>query len=68
MEVAAMAHVSIREPAYRVTVSLAPPSAAPILQTPISPTNELQTGVQVEAEIPLGHKPFMQWLFERSGT
>lgn len=50
-------------PVYKIKVSL-PPQAAPILQLNPSP----QTGVRVEAEIPLGHKPLIKWFFERSGS
>src|SRR5258708_32012451 len=73
MEVAALANVSVTEPAYKITVSLTPPAA----QIPQSQTSQMQvsqtkgppqTGIPVEAEIPLGSKPFIQWLFERSGT
>ena len=46
---------------YKIKVSL-PPQAAQTMQ--LNPTP--QTGVRVEAEIPLGHKPLIKWFFERS--
>ena len=52
-----------RIPMYKVKVSL-PPQAAPLAQLNPSP----QTGTRVEAEIPLGRKPLIKWLFERSGS
>ncbi len=74
----ALANVSISEPAYKITVSLMPQAAqlsqtqvlqTPISQTQISQTNDPpQTGVPIEAEIPLRRKPFIQWLFERPGA
>ncbi|HLK07839.1 MAG TPA: hypothetical protein VKV30_07860 [Candidatus Angelobacter sp.] len=48
-------------PIYRIKVSL-PPQAAPLSQLNTSP----QTGMSVEAEIPLGRKPLIRWFFERS--
>jgi hypothetical protein len=48
---------------YKIKVSL-PPQAAQTMQLNPSP----QTGVRVEAEIPLGHKPLIKWFFERSGS
>ena len=51
------------QPMYKITVSL-PPQAAQFAEfNPPSPS-----GMPVEAEIPLGRKPFIQWLFERSGS
>lgn len=50
-------------PVYKIKVSL-PPPAAPFTQLNPSP----QTGMRVEAEIPLGRKPLIQWFFERSGS
>jgi hypothetical protein len=47
---------------YKIMVSL-PPQAAQGLQL-----NPSQPGAQVEAEIPVGRKPFIQWFFERSGS
>jgi hypothetical protein len=44
---------------YRVTVSL-PPQAAFIQLSEIPQTR------RVEAEVPLGRKPLIQWFFERS--
>jgi hypothetical protein len=69
----ALANISIREPAYKIIVSLTPQAAqlsqTQILQTAISQTNDPpQTGVPMEAEIPLGRKPLIQWLFERPGA
>jgi hypothetical protein len=50
-------------PMYRVRVSLPPPA------TQLAQLNSLpQTGTRVEAEIPLGRKPLIKWLFERSGS
>jgi len=48
---------------YKIKVSL-PPQAAQTMQ--VDPST--QTGVRVEAEIPLGHKPLIKWFFERSGS
>jgi hypothetical protein len=48
---------------YKIKVSL-PPQAAQTMQ--VNPST--QTGVRVEAEIPLGHKPLIKWFFERSGS
>lgn len=50
-------------PVYKIKVSL-PPQAAQFAQLNPSP----QTGVRMEAEIPLGRKPLIQWFFERSGS
>jgi hypothetical protein len=50
-------------PAYKVTVSLPPPAAQPS-----QPNHPPQTGMRVEAEIPVGRKPLIQWFFERSGS
>jgi hypothetical protein len=50
-------------PMYKVKVSLPPPAAQ------LAQINSLpQTGTRVEAEIPLGRKPLIKWLFERSGS
>jgi len=73
VEGATRANISITEPSYKVTVSLTPPAAqtspTQISQTQVAQVNApSQTAVQMEAEIPLGRKPFIQWLFERSGT
>ena len=48
---------------YKIKVSL-PPQAAQTMQLNPSP----QSGMRVEAEIPLGHKPLIKWFFERSGS
>ena len=48
-------------PVYEIKVSL-PPQAARIWQLNPSP----QTGMRVEADIPLGRKPLIKWFFERS--
>ena len=48
---------------YKIKVSL-PPQATQTMQ--VNPST--QTGVRVEAEIPLGHKPLIKWFFERSGS
>ncbi len=66
----ALVNVSISEPSYKITVSLTPPAAQlsqmRISQTQVSQTNDPpQTGIPIEAEIPLGRKPLIQWLFER---
>lgn len=50
-------------PVYKIKVSL-PPQAAQTMQ--VNPST--QTGMRVEAEIPLGHKPLIKWFFERSGN
>jgi hypothetical protein len=59
----AQANLSMAGPVYKITVSL-PPQATQIVQLNPSP----QTGVRVEAEIPLGRKPLIKWFFERSGS
>jgi hypothetical protein len=48
-------------PIYKIKVSL-PPQAARVSQLNPSP----QTGMRVEADIPLGRKPLIKWFFERS--
>lgn len=48
---------------YKIKVSL-PPQAAQTMQLNPLP----QSGMRVEAEIPLGHKPLIKWFFERSGS
>ena len=50
-------------PVYKIPVSL-PPQAAQFMQFNPLP----QSGVGVEAEIPLGRKPLIRWFFERSGS
>jgi hypothetical protein len=69
----ALANVSISEPAYKITVSLTPQAArlsqTQLSQEKISRINDPpQSGVPMEAEIPLGRKPLIQWLFERPGA
>jgi hypothetical protein len=49
-------------PVYKIPVSLSP-QAMPFMQANSLP----QSGVSVEAEIPLGRKPLIRWFFERSG-
>ncbi len=55
-----------RAPVYRVLVTL----SSPISEA--ASTNNSETtdsrGARVEAEIPLGRKPLIKWLFERSGA
>jgi hypothetical protein len=59
----ALAGPAFSVPMYRVKVSLPPPAAQ------LAQFNSLpQTGTRVEAEIPLGRKPLIKWLFERSGS
>jgi hypothetical protein len=50
-------------PIYKLTVSLPPPAA---LITQLNPSP--QSGMRVEAEIPLGRKPLIKWFFERPGS
>jgi hypothetical protein len=50
-------------PVYKIKVSL-PPQAALVSQLNPSP----QTGMKVEADIPLGRKPLIKWFFERSAS
>ena len=57
------ANMKASEPSYKVTVSL-PPEAAQSDAFNHPP----QTGVPVEAEIPLGRKPLLKWLFKPSGN
>jgi len=55
--------VDLPGPVYKIAVSLQP-KAAQITQANPSP----QTGMRVEAEIPLGRKPLIKWFFERSSS
>jgi hypothetical protein len=55
-----LAGTGIANPIYKIKVSL-PPQAEQTLQLNPSP----QSGMRVEAEIPLGHKPLIKWFFER---
>jgi hypothetical protein len=58
-----LAGPALKIPMYKVKVSLPPPAAQ------LAQLNSLpQTGTRVEAEIPLGRKPLIKWLFERSGS
>ena len=50
-------------PAYKVTVSLAPMA----IQT-LGLNHPPQAGTRVEAEIPLGRKPLIQWFFSRPAS
>jgi hypothetical protein len=50
-------------PVYKIAVSL-PPQTGQITQLNPLP----QTGARVEADIPLGRKPLIKWIFERSGS
>ena len=50
-------------PKYKVTVSLSPQTAQGL-----ELSHPPQTGLGVEAEIPLGRKPLIKWFFERSGS
>jgi hypothetical protein len=53
-------------PVYRVVVTLSSP-----ISSAASTTNSgaaASPGARVEAEIPLGRKPLIKWLFERSGV
>ncbi|HKV95541.1 MAG TPA: hypothetical protein VJW20_23550 [Candidatus Angelobacter sp.] len=56
-------NTKVSEPSYKVTVSL-PPEAAQSAAFNHPP----QSGVPVEAEIPLGRKPLLKWLFKPSGS
>jgi hypothetical protein len=51
------------EPSYKVTVSL-PPQAVQLAGLNHSPP----TGTPVEADVPLGRKPLIKWLFKPSGS
>lgn len=57
------ANAKASEPSYKVTVSL-PPGAAQSAAFNHPP----QAGMPVEAEIPLGRKPLLKWLFKPSGS
>jgi hypothetical protein len=46
--------------AHKILVSLQPASASQL--------DRLQPGTPVEAEVQLGRKPFIKWLFSRSGS
>jgi len=50
-------------PVYKISVSLQPQAAQIMQLNPLPPT-----GLRVEVEIPLGHKPLIKWFFERSGS
>jgi len=56
-------NLDLTGPVYKMKVSL-PPPATQFAQLNPSP----QTGMRMEAEIPLGRKPLIQWFFERSGS
>ncbi len=45
-----------REPMYKVRVALTPAANLP------------QSGARVEADLPLGSKPLLHWLFEKPGS
>jgi hypothetical protein len=51
----------VLQPMYKITVSLPAAQVAELNQP--SPS-----GMPIEAEIPLGRKPFIRWLFQRSGS
>jgi hypothetical protein len=57
------ASAEVAEPAYKVTVSLAPPA----IQT-LGLNHPSQVETRVEAEIPLGRKPLIQWFFSRPAS
>jgi hypothetical protein len=54
--------VHLSGPVYKIAVSL-PPQAAQISRNALP-----QTEAAIEAEIPLGRKPLIKWVFERSGS
>lgn len=53
-EVAAQSKMMVQEPMYRI-----------ILALPLAETEALPQGAAVEAELTLGRRPLLQWLFER---
>ena len=57
------ANAKASEPSYKVTVFLQSEAAQSAAFNPPP-----QTGVPVEAEIPLGRKPLLKWLFKPSGS
>ena len=59
----AQRNLDLPGPVYKIAVSLQP-KVAQIMQANPSP----QTGVRVEAEIPVGRKPLIKWFFERSSS
>jgi hypothetical protein len=61
-EIPEPANLSIQEPLYRVVVTVSP-------LTSLVKTNEpLPAKTKVEAEVPLGRKSLIKWLFERRGA
>jgi membrane fusion protein len=56
-EVAAQSKMSVQAPMYRITLTLSPDGTAPLPQ-----------GARVEADLPLGKRPLLQWLFERGDS
>lgn len=56
-------NIQLQEPKYKVTVTLPPRPAQSAAHDP-----SLQTGSPVEAEISLGRKPLIKWLFQPSGS
>lgn len=62
-QTAGTAAANTSEPMFAVTVSL-PSEAAHFAR--LNPSS--QSGTPVEAVIPLGRKPLIKWLFERSGS
>jgi hypothetical protein len=61
-EVFAQANVTVEQPMYRLTAVLFPDDIA------ASKTDCFQPGMKVEADLPLGRKPLMQWMINGSGS
>jgi hypothetical protein len=56
-EVASRLGAPVRVPMYRVTLTLSPAEGMPVAE-----------GTRMEAELPLGRRPLLQWLFEHGDS
>jgi hypothetical protein len=56
-EIAAESKITVQEPMYKIKLTLAQAGAGP-----------LPAGARLEADLPLGRKPLLQWLFERESA
>jgi hypothetical protein len=56
-EVALRSSIPVRAPMYRVTMTLSPAEGVPVTE-----------GTRMEADLPLGRRPLLQWLFERGDS
>jgi hypothetical protein len=56
-EIAAESKIAVQEPMYRIRLALVRAGAGP-----------LPAGARLEADLPLGRKPLLHWLFERESA